>query len=244
MKSPIELKALVSQSYADRLRETVAEDADCCGGDAEALAAYSADLLEKMPGSVVTFGCGNPVALAGMRAGETVLDLGSGAGLDCFLAAEQVGASGAVIGVDFTQDMIDKAVENAAKLGLGNVTFKHGDIEALPLEDATVDVVMSNCVINLAPDKDAVFREAFRVLRPGGRLVVSDIVLTRPATEAELDNMALLSGCISGSLPDSEYADTVRRAGFAEVTVEGSPPGGEGWDGEFWYSATISGRKG
>ena len=107
-----------------------------------------------------------------------------------------------------------------------------------------MDVVMSNCVINLAPDKDAVFREAFRVLRPGGRLVVSDIVLTRPATEEEMENMALLSGCISGSLPDSEYADTVRRAGFAEVTLEGSPPGGDGWDGEFWYSATISGREG
>lgn len=243
MKSPTELKVIVSQSYADRLREAVAEDADCCGGDAEALAAYPAETLEKLPGSVVTFGCGNPVALAGMRAGETALDLGSGAGLDCFLAAEQVGATGAVIGVDFTQDMIDKATENAAKLGLGNVTFRHGDIEALPLEDATVDVVMSNCVINLAPDKDAVFREAFRVLRPGGRLVVSDIVLTRPATEEEMENMALLSGCISGSLPDTEYADTVRRAGFADVTVEGSPPGGDGWDGEFWYSATIAGVK-
>ena len=103
--------------------------------------------------------------------------------------------------------MIDKATENAGKLGLGNVTFKHGDIEALPLADATVDVVMSNCVINLTPDKDAVFREAFRVLRPGGRLVVSDIVLTRPATEAEMQDMALLTGCISGSLPDSEYAE-------------------------------------
>ena len=243
MKSPTELKVIVSRSYADRLRDAVAEDADCCGGDAEALAAYPAETLEKLPGGVVTFGCGNPVALAGMRPGETALDLGSGAGLDCFLAAQQVGATGAVIGVDFTQDMIDKAVENAAKLGLGNVTFKHGDIEALPLEDAMVDVVMSNCVINLAPDKDAVFREAYRVLRPGGRLVVSDIVLTRPATEEEMDNMALLSGCISGSLPDAEYADTVRRAGFAEVTVEGSPPGGDGWDGEFWYSATISGVK-
>ena len=243
MKSPIELKVVVSQSYADRLREAIEGDADCCAGDAESLSAYPAEVLEKLPGSVVTFGCGNPVALAGMRAGETVLDLGSGAGLDCFLAAEQVGATGAVIGVDFTQDMIDKAVENAAKLGLGNVTFRHGDIEALPLEDATVDVVMSNCVINLAPDKDAVFREAFRVLRPGGRLVVSDMVLTRTATAEEMDNMALLSGCISGSLPDTEYADTVRRAGFAEVTLEGSPPGGEGWDGEFWYSATISGVK-
>ena len=153
MNSPIELKVVVSQSYADRLRDAVEANAGSCCGDADALAAYPAEVLEKLPGSVVTFGCGNPVALAGMRPGETVLDLGSGAGLDCFLAAQQVGPEGAVIGVDFTQDMIDKATENTGKLGLGNVTFKHGDIEALPLADATVDVVMSNCVINLTPDK-------------------------------------------------------------------------------------------
>ena len=243
MNSPIELKVVVSQSYADRLRDAVEANAGSCCGDADALAAYPTEVLEKLPGSVVTFGCGNPVALAGMRAGETVLDLGSGAGLDCFLAAEQVGEQGAVIGVDFTQDMIDKATENAGKLGLGNVTFKHGDIEALPLADATVDVVMSNCVINLTPDKDAVFREAFRVLRPGGRLVVSDIVLSRPATEAEMQDMALLTGCISGSLPDAEYAETVRRAGFADVTVVAAPLAEEMAEGQFWYSATISGYK-
>ena len=243
MNSPIELKVVVSQSYADRLRDAVEANAGSCCGDAEALTAYPSEVLEKLPGSVVTFGCGNPVALAGMRAGETVLDLGSGAGLDCFLAAEQVGGQGAVIGVDFTQDMIDKATENAGKLGLGNVTFKHGDIEALPLADATVDVVMSNCVINLTPDKDAVFREAFRVLRPGGRLVVSDIVLSRPATEAEMQDMALLTGCISGSLPDAEYAETVRRAGFGDVTVVAAPLAEEMAEGQFWYSATISGYK-
>ena len=243
MDSPSELKVVVSQSYADRLRDAVQADADSCCGDADALAAYPAEALAKLPGSVVTFGCGNPVALAGMRAGETVLDLGSGAGLDCFLAAERVGGQGTVIGVDFTQDMIDRATENAGNLGLGNVTFKHGDIEALPLADATVDVVMSNCVINLAPDKDAVFREAFRVLRSGGRLVVSDIVLKRPATDAEMEDMALLTGCISGSLPDEVYAETVRRAGFQDVTVEGAPQAGEMADGQFWYSATISGYK-
>lgn len=243
MDSPRELKVVVSQSYADRLREAVEADADSCCGDAEALAAYPTEALERLPGSVVTFGCGNPVALAGMRRGETVLDLGSGAGLDCFLAAEQVGEGGAVIGVDFTRDMLDRAEDNALKLGLNNVTFRHGDIEALPVEDATVDVVMSNCVINLAPDKDAVFREAYRVLRPGGRLVVSDIVLTRAATEAEMQDMALLTGCISGSLPDAAYAEAVRRAGFADVTVEGAPKAGEMAEGQFWYSATISGSK-
>ena len=243
MNSPIELKVVVSESYADQLRKAIELDADACCGDSESLAAYPAEILEKLPGSVVTFGCGNPVALASMQPGETVLDLGSGAGLDCFLAAEQVGATGAVVGVDFTQDMIDKANENAAKLGLDNVSFKHGDIEDLPLQDETVDVIISNCVINLAPDKDAVFREAFRVLRTGGRLMVSDIVLTRPATEAEMQDFALLTGCISGSLPDTEYADTVRRAGFADVTVETAPQDEEMTEGQFWYSASISGVK-
>ncbi|MYD35922.1 MAG: arsenite methyltransferase [Dehalococcoidia bacterium] len=243
MNSPIELKVVVSESYADQLRKAIELDADACCGDSESLAAYPAEVLEKLPGSVVTFGCGNPVALASMQHGETVLDLGSGAGLDCFLAAEQVGETGAVIGVDFTQDMIDKANENAAKLGLDNVSFKHGDIEALPLENETVDVIISNCVINLAPDKDAVFREAFRVLRPGGRIMVSDIVLTRPATESEMQNMALLTGCVSGSLPDTEYADTVRRAGFADVAVETAPQDEEIAEGQFWYSASISGLK-
>lgn len=243
MNSPIELKVVVSESYADKLRDAIELDAAACCGDSESLAAYPVEVLEKLPGSVVTFGCGNPVALASMQPGETVLDLGSGAGLDCFLAAEQVGEQGAVIGVDFTQDMIDKANENAAKLGLDNVSFKNGDIEALPLEDSTVDVIISNCVINLAPDKDAVFREAFRVLRPGGRLMVSDIVLTRPASETEMQDMALLTGCVSGSLPDTEYADTVRRAGFADVTVETAPQEEEMVEGQFWYSASISGVK-
>ncbi len=243
MNSPIELKVVVSESYADQLRKAIELDADACCGDSESLAAYPAEILEKLPGSVVTFGCGNPVALASMQPGETVLDLGSGAGLDCFLAAEQVGATGAVIGVDFTQDMIDKANENAAKLGLDNVSFKHGDIEDLPLQDETVDVIISNCVINLAPDKAAVFREAFRVLRPGGRIMVSDIVLTRPATEAEMQDFALLTGCISGSLPDREYADTVRRAGFNDVTVESAPQDEQITEGQFWYSASISGVK-
>ena len=243
VNSMIELKVVVSETYSDRLREAMEADADSCCGDASARAAYPVEVLEKLPGSVATFGCGNPVALAGIRPGETVLDLGSGAGLDCFLAAEQVGEQGLVIGVDFTQDMIDKAEENARKMGLGNVTFKHGDIESLPLGDSTVDVVMSNCVINLAPDKDAVFREAFRALRPGGRLMVSDIVLSRPATETEKQDMALLTGCVSGSLPDTEYADTIRRAGFADVTVESAPQAEEMMEGQFWYSATISGVK-
>jgi SAM-dependent methyltransferase len=196
----------------------------------------------RLPESVVTFGCGNPVALASMRPGETVLDLGSGAGLDCFFAAQQVGETGAVIGVDFTQDMLDRAEENASKLGLKNVSFKKGDIEDLPLEDATVDVVMSNCVVNLAPDKDAVFHEAYRVLRDGGRVMISDIVLTRPATATEVEDMALMTGCVSGSLPAEEYVQITRDAGFIDVKVERSQ-GEDVWDGQFWYSASISATK-
>lgn len=245
MKTPIQLKVEISESYATMLKEAASCcDVDCsCGDNAGSLAGYPVEILEKLPEGVVTFGCGNPVALASMKPGETVLDLGSGAGLDCFLAAQQVGDSGTVVGVDFTQDMIDRAEENVAKLGLQNVSFKLGDIEDLPLQDATVDVVMSNCVVNLAPDKNAVFREAYRVLRPGGRVMISDIVLTRAATATEVDDMALMTGCISGSLPAEDYAQIIRNAGFRDVKVERSETDAI-WDGQFWYSASISAAKG
>jgi len=244
MKTPIQLKVEISETYATMLKGTASCcEVDCsCGDNAGSLAGYPTEVLAQLPEGVVTFGCGNPVALASMQPGETVLDLGSGAGLDCFLAAQQVGESGAVIGVDFTQDMLDRAEENASKLGLKNVTFKKGDIEALPLEDATVDVVMSNCVVNLAPDKDAVFREAYRVLSTAGRVIISDIVLTRSATEAEKEDMALMTGCISGSLPVEEYAQIIRNAGFQNVKVERSESDAI-WDGQFWYSASISATK-
>ena len=240
MTTPDTMKEVVRREYADRIlgSENCCEGAGCCGPPGETGAGATIPPAE-MPDSVVSFGCGNPVALAGLRSGETVLDLGSGAGLDCFLAAERVGPPGHVIGVDFTRPMIARAGENASKLGLDGVEFRLGDIEALPLEDASVDVVISNCVINLAPDKDAVFREAFRVLRGGGRLMVSDIVLTRAATEEERGDLALLTGCVSGSLPAQEYAAKVRAAGFADVTLEGEGPG----DGQFWFSAAISGTR-
>ena len=238
MLSPEQVKAQVTQAYAERLKVK----ASCCTeadiSDGKVL--YPIEVVKQMPEGVVTFGCGNPVALASLRPGETVLDLGSGAGLDCFLAAQRVGGEGSVIGVDFTQSMIDRAKENAGKLGLANVSFRLGDIEELPLPHASVDVVISNCVINLAPDKDAVFREAFRVLRPGGRLMVSDIVLTRPATQDEMNDMALLSGCISGSLTVEEYTKKIRAAGFQNVQLDTEQ---EPKDGQFWFSAAISAVK-
>jgi arsenite methyltransferase len=241
MTSPQELKSQISQIYAQQLRDKdgCCEGAGCCeGSGSEGI--YPVELLERMPEGTVTFGCGNPVALASLRLGERVLDLGSGAGLDCLFAAQQVGSNGFVIGVDFTQDMIDRATQNAAKLGLANVSFRLGDIESLPLPDASVDAVISNCVVNLAPDKPAVFRETFRVLSPGGRLMVSDIVLTRPATDEEMADLALLAGCISGSLPAEEYLDQVREAGFenARLEVEHEAEGEQ-----FWFSAAISAVK-
>ncbi len=233
MISPESVKAQVSQAYAQKLQDQ--------GSDRrEGRALYPLAVVQKMPDGVVSFGCGNPVALASLRPGETVLDLGSGAGLDCFLAAQRVGPKGSVIGIDFTQSMIDRARDNARKMRLTNVLFEIGDIEALPLPDASVNVVISNCVINLAPDKGAVFREAFRVLRPGGRLMVSDIVLTRPATEPEKKDMALLTGCISGSLPVEEYMAEVRAAGFQDVRMDGDP---QVTDERFWFSAAISAIK-
>ena len=230
-QSAEQLKDEVSRHYAAQLAQADA----CCEEDI-----YPVEVLTGMPDGAVSFGCGNPVALASMRAGERVLDLGSGAGLDCFLAARQVGPEGSVVGVDFTPDMIERAVANAGKLHLTNVSFRQGDIEALPLEDASFDVVMSNCVINLAPDKDAVFREAFRVLRPGGRVMVSDILLTRSATQAEQSDMALRSGCVAGSLPTAEYLGKLTAAGFVDVRVDTEH---EAEEGTFWYSGAVSATK-
>ena len=236
-----QIKSRVVQEYTRMIEASSAccGPGDCCTApDADAI--YPIELLDKIPAGVVSFGCGNPVALASLRRGETVLDLGSGAGLDCFLASQQVGPEGSVIGVDFAQAMVDRATEKATQLGLTNVEFRLGDIETLPLDDASVDVIISNCVINLAPDKDAVFREAHRALRSGGRLMVSDIVLTRPATEAEKDDMALLTGCISGSLPATEYAGKIRDAGFEDIELDADDGAQEN---HFWYSAAISATK-
>lgn len=180
---------------------------------------YEGTDIAGLPGSVTdaAFGCGNPTAITALKPGETVLDLGSGAGIDCFLAARMVGDSGKVLGVDMTPDMLQLARANAAKVGATNVEFRLGEIEHLPIADASVDVVISNCVINLAPDKGQVFREAFRVLRPGGRLQVSDIVWTKPVPESIRNDMEQWAGCIAGAMLEGDYLEEIRSAGFVDV---------------------------
>jgi SAM-dependent methyltransferase len=184
-------------------------------------AGYSEDEIAAAPeGANLGVGCGNPGAIERLHPGETVLDLGSGAGFDAFLAARAVGPTGRVIGVDMTDAMLERARENARRGGLRNVEFRSGAIEALPVEDASVDVVLSNCVINLSPEKGRVFREAFRVLRPGGRLQVSDIVLERPLPAALRASVEAYVGCIAGASLREDYLRDIREAGFGDVRVE------------------------
>jgi arsenite methyltransferase len=189
---------------------------DCCGSSS----LYEAD-LSNLPADVtgLSLGCGDPITLAGLAPGQTVLDLGSGGGIDCFLAARQVGESGRVIGVDMTPAMLAKAERNKAKVGLANVEFRQGQIEALPVEDDTVDVIVSNCVINLSPDKAAVFREAFRVLRPGGRLAVSDMVVQGRLSADQRANMSAWAACLTGAEAVEDYVGAIQSAGFVEISV-------------------------
>lgn len=198
---------------------------DCCGGGASVALTdvlYETPAVTDLPAEVtaLALGCGDPVTLAALRPGETVLDLGSGGGIDCFLAAQQVGPAGHVIGVDMTAEMVERARANTRKVGLDNVEFRLGEIEHLPVADASVDVVISNCVINLAPDKAQVFREVYRVLRPGGRLAVSDMV-ARSALPPELvADPEAWAACIAGAIVDEDYAAAVSAAGFDDVVVE------------------------
>jgi arsenite methyltransferase len=177
------------------------------------------DLASIPKGANLGLGCGNPVALATLKEGEIVLDLGSGGGLDCFLAAEKVGREGKIIGVDMTPEMIDKARENANKGEYRNVEFRLGEIENLPVADNTVDVIISNCVINLSPNKKRVFEEAFRTLKPGGRLMVSDIVLLKELPEAIRNSVEAYIGCLSGAVMRDNYIEKIKRAGFEKVEI-------------------------
>jgi ubiquinone/menaquinone biosynthesis C-methylase UbiE len=181
---------------------------------------YSEEELSSVPkGANLGLGCGNPVALASLKKGQTVLDLGSGGGFDCFLAANRVGKNGKVIGVDMTPEMLDKARENARKAKYENVEFRLGEIENLPVADGTVDVVISNCVINLSPNKKRVFEEAFRVLKPNGKLMVSDIVLLKKLPEVIKKHVQAYIGCLSGAEMKNKYLQTIRQAGFEKVKI-------------------------
>lgn len=224
--TPNEIRSAVQAAYgavASGTRTGCCGGGGCCGSDADSpslgLGYSPADLASVPAGADLGLGCGNPQAIAALQPGERVLDLGSGAGLDAFLAARQVGPTGVVIGVDMTPQMIERARANAATVGLPQVQFRLGDIEALPVDDAAVDVVMSNCVINLAPDKAAVFRDAYRVLAPGGRLAIADVVATGDLPAALAADPAAYTGCIAGAASISDLERMLAAAGFEQVRI-------------------------
>jgi arsenite methyltransferase len=234
-----ELRQVSCCGPAQRAEETRAQTTGagaCCCGPSEgaveiangATALYAGEELAGLPDSVTgaSLGCGNPIALAELQRGEVVLDLGSGGGIDCFLAAKRVGPEGRVIGLDMTPDMIKLARKNAKKVGADNVDFRYGEMEEMPLPDRSVDVIISNCVVNLSPDKDAVFGEAFRVLRPGGRMMISDVVVDGELPQSIRERLDAWAGCIAGALDESVYLDKIRAAGFGRVEVvwRSSPP--------------------
>lgn len=223
------IKEAVRKHYAGiSSHGTCCSSQACCGARVprvSEVSVYSREDLTQIPQeSDLGLGCGNPVGLASLKPGETVLDLGSGAGVDCFLAAKRVGPEGSVIGVDMTPQMIEKARGNAHKGGLGNVEFRLGEIENLPVADNSIDVVISNCVINLCPEKQRVLAECFRVLKPGGRLVVSDTILTRELPESLRVSLEAYVGCISGAVSKKEYLKALEAAGFAGVKVLSEQP--------------------
>ncbi|MCJ7655889.1 MAG: arsenite methyltransferase [Dehalococcoidia bacterium] len=223
-----EVRKVVREGYAQVAKSgssCCAPQNPCCGTtniatDISKKIGYTDGDIQSVPeGANLGLGCGNPVALASLKEGEFVLDLGSGAGFDCFLAANRVGKGGKVIGVDMTPEMVEKARENAHKDDYKNVEFRLGEIENLPVADNHVDVVISNCVINLSPDKERVFQEAFRVLKPGGRLMVSDMVLVRELPDSIKNSVAAYIGCLAGAIMQDEYVEAIKAAGFKQVRI-------------------------
>jgi SAM-dependent methyltransferase len=222
-----EIKNIVREGYA----KAITQDASCCATNSccgstnkaksisRAIGYSDAEMNVVPEGSNLGFGCGNPVAIASLKEGDVVLDLGSGAGFDAFLASPKVGKTGRVIGVDMTPEMIKKAQVNAKKGNYTNVEFKLGEIEKLPVDNSSIDVIISNCVINLSPDKEKVFKEAFRVLKPGGRLMVSDLVLAKELPDAIKDSVEAYVGCLAGAIKKDEYLKLITMAGFMDIKV-------------------------
>ncbi|RXA19346.1 arsenite methyltransferase [Methanosarcina sp. MSH10X1] len=224
-----EKKAVIKKKYGEIAMAggSCCSGSSCCGGSSPAELSkslgYTGDQVLSFQEANMGLGCGNPTAFAEIKPDDVVLDLGSGAGFDCFLAAEKTGSSGKVIGVDMTSEMIEKAKTNAFKYGYSNVEFRFGDIEALPVEDKSVDIIISNCVINLAPDKEKVFREASRVLKPGGRMYLSDMVLLAELPEDLRNDKDLLAGCVAGALLREEYLRLLNDAGFSVEILNEDP---------------------
>ena len=221
MTTPTPIHETVREHYAERIKN----NASCCGSDnccSTDSNLYPADLLAILPEgeSAVSYGCGDPITLASLTLGQTVLDLGSGAGVDCFLAAKKVGDTGHVIGVDMTPEMIERATSSAKRLNLTNVEFREGYLENLPVDDHTVDVIISNCVINLSPDKSKVFAEAFRVLNPGGKLAVSDIVTDGPLPESIKKSLSAWAGCVAGAVEAKDYIGMMEAVGFRDISIK------------------------
>lgn len=226
----MEITEIVQQKYGEAARRVTTGGSSCCGasaafeGSCDPITSnlYDAAQTSGLPQNAVlaSLGCGNPTALAELQAGETVLDLGSGGGIDVLLSARRVGPTGKAYGLDMTDDMLALARENQRQAGVGNVEFLKGQIESIPLPDNAVDVIISNCVINLSADKDRVLREAFRVLKPGGRIAVSDVVTRGEMPEAVRESVLLWVGCLAGALQDTEYSAKLEQAGFTAIEIE------------------------
>ena len=225
-----DIKKIVKDSYG----KIATQNSLCCGGnsccggntnDISKIIRYSDTQLSDVPsGANLGLGCGNPLAIASLKKGDVVLDLGSGAGFDAFLASRQVGDSGKVIGVDMTPEMINKAKDIAIKGNVKNVEFRLGDIEVLPVDDDSIDIIISNCVINLAPDKEKVFRESYRVLKTGGRMMISDVVISKELPKEMKEDETLLTGCVSGAILKKDYLELLSKAGFSKIIISKEAP--------------------